>query len=274
MPKRASFVAILAAALVAPAAFASRALAAEVDIMSYNVAWGRPYGDRLDDVAGVIARSGADVVGVQQVRRFAGWNLKGGPYDCSDQPKKLAEMLAKLTGKKWYHMFAKNYGGRVVNGLCVGKTTYPHEEGVAILSKFPIVSTAVHRLSYDRALAQAKLALPDGRTVTVFTVHLDSAYDYKRVAQASQVSSIVRGAPGRRVLTGDMNAKPGTTVHTILKSIVMTDTWLEKGLGTGATRNARIDYVFYRTSLSLNSVRVIQEWASDHRPVMARFYLQ
>jgi endonuclease/exonuclease/phosphatase family metal-dependent hydrolase len=243
------------------------------DVMSYNVQWGAPYGSMLDDAARVVARAGADVLGAQELRRFAGANMKGGPYDCSDQPKKLAGMLKELTGVTWYWKFGKDYGGTKVNSLCVGKVTQPHEQGVAVFSKYPIVSSAVHTLSYSRALVQAKVAMPDGRTVTVFTVHLECCDAYKRDVQARQVASIVGATSGRKVLTGDMNALPGSSTHRILTAVVR-DTWVEKGEGYGATRNGRIDYVLYKTSLLLESVKVIQEWASDHRPVQARFYLQ
>lgn len=275
MPIRRWTLAVATALAILSPSFVSRQAeaASPVDVMSYNLHWGAPYGSKLDDVARVIAASGADIVGAQQLRRFAGINFKGGPYDCSDQPKKLAAMLKELTGVTWYYKFGKNYGGSSVCAGCVGKATQPHEEGVALLSKYPIVSSAVYNLPYKRALVQAKVAMPDGRTVTAFTVHLDTYYDYKRQAQAKQVASIVNGTSGRKVLTGDMNTVPGTTVYNILKAVVR-DTWVEKGEGYGATRNGRIDYVFYKTSLLLDSVKVIQEWASDHRPVQARFYLQ
>jgi endonuclease/exonuclease/phosphatase family metal-dependent hydrolase len=263
-----------ALALAAPTLAPGHAAAqTPIDVMSYNIHWGAPYGSKLDDVARVIAASGADVVGGQQFRRWAGINFKGGPYDCSDQVAKLAAMLKELTGVTWYWRPAKNYGGTRVAYGCAGKTSNYWEEAAGILSKFPIVSSTVHRLPYERGLGQAKIAMPDGRTVTVFTVHLDSNYDYKRQAQAKMVASIVGATSGRKILTGDMNAQPGTTVYNILKAVVR-DTWVEKGVGTGATRNTRIDYVFYKTSLLLSSVKVIQEWASDHRPVIARFYLQ
>ncbi len=274
MPRLRTVLAATTAFVLAAAVHAGRASAADpIDAMSYNVHWGAPYGDNLDDVARVIAKSGADIIGAQQLRRFAGTYLKGGPYDCSDQPKKLAAMVKSLTGKTFYVAFGKNYGGTKINSGCVGKVTSPHEEGVAVLSRWPIVSTAVHRLPYDRALLQTKIAMPDGRTVTVFTVHLASAYEYKRLAQAKQVLAIVGATAGRKVLTGDMNSQPWTTVYGMLDDVAR-DTWVEKGVGDGATRNSRIDYVFYKTSLLLQSVYVIQEWASDHRPVQARFTLQ
>lgn len=274
MPRLHPVATALVTLAVAAALPGGRASAADpVDVMSYNVQWGSPYGSKLDDVARVIAASGADIIGVQQLRRFAGVNVKGGPYDCSDQPKQLAAYLKAMTGKTYYVAFGKNYGGTTVNSACRGKVTQPHEEGVAILSRWPIVSSKVYRLAYERALVEAKIGTPDGRTVTAFTVHLDSTYDYKRLAQAKQVAAIVGPTVGRKVLTGDMNVQPGSTVYKTLTPVVK-DTWVEKGIGTGATRNSRIDYVFYKTSLLLQSVYVIQEWASDHRPVQARMALE
>ncbi len=264
-------VALTALALLVSVALPAAAAAAGLKVMSYNVNWGAPDGDRLDDVARVIASSGADVIGVQQLRRFARVAKKG-DYGCKDQPAVLARLLKELTGKTWYWAFTANTSIRQSSRHCISVTTIPRQEGVAVFSRYPISSSASYRLSYERGLAKAKVQVPGAGTVTVYTVHLDSTYESRRVVQARQVASIVAGSSGPTFLTGDMNSSPGSTPIQTLARIVR-DTWAEKGSGSGATRNGRIDYVFYRGSVRLESVQVIQEWASDHRPVLARFVL-
>ncbi len=261
-----------AVALVAPAALPALAAAATIDVMSYNINWGAPSGTRLDDVARVIARSGADVAGLQQVRRFAR-NAKKGNYHCADQPAKLAAMLRELTGKRWYWAYAANTSYRQSSRHCRSVTSKPRQEGVVIMSRYPIVSARSYRLPYQRGLARAKVRVPGGRTITVYTVHLDSFSSGKRVVQARNVASIVRGSGGPTFLTGDMNSSPGTTpIRTLAR--VARDAWAVKGKGSGATRRGRIDYVFYRGRASLQSVKVISSSASDHRPVLARFIVK
>lgn len=239
--------------------------------MSYNVNWGAPRGHKLDDAARVIAGSGADVVGVQQLRRFAG-NAKKGPYDCGDQPARLAAMLSELTGHRWSWAWGKNSGGRAVTALCRGKVSRPSEEGVAVFSRYPIVSTTSYGLPYERALAKARIRVPGGDVVSVYTVHLDSFSSGKRAVQARDVLRIVRKSPGITFLTGDMNSQADTAPIRMLRT-VLRDAWAEKGKGAGATRRSRIDYVFYRGDVRVDSVEVVQSNASDHRPVVATFSL-
>ncbi len=258
-----------AAGLLAPAALPATASAATVDVMSYNINWGAPSGTRLDAVARVIADSGADIAGLQQVRRFAR-NAKKGNYRCVDQPARLAAMLRELTGQKWYWTYAANTSHRQSSKHCRSVTSTPRQEGVAVFSRYPITSATSYRLPYQRGLAKARVRVPGAGTVTVFTAHLDSTSNGKRAVQARNIASIVGGNGGPTFLTGDMNSSPGSTPIRTLSRVVR-DTWAEKGKGPGVTRNGRIDYVLYRGAARLGSVKVIQSSASDHRPVLARF---
>lgn len=259
----------LAPACLALALLAAPAGAATLDVMSYNINWGAPGGSRLSAIARTIADSGADVVGVQQVRRFAR-RAKKGDYRCEDQPARLAAMLSELTGRRWSWTYAANTSHRQSSRHCRHVTSYPRQEGVLILSRYPIVEKGTYRLPYSRAVAKARVAVPGAGTVTVYTVHLDSFSAGKRLTQAREVARLVQGSRGPTFLTGDMNATAASAPIRTLTRVVR-DTWAEKGNGRGATRRARIDYVFYRGDARLASVRVIQSRASDHRPVLARF---
>lgn len=262
-------VALVAAASLAPAALPASARAATLDVMSYNINWGAPGGKRLDAIAKVIASSGADVAGLQQVRRFARVAKKG-DYACVDQPKKLVDALERYTGTRWDWAYTANTSTRQSSKHCRTVTSTPRQEGVLIVSRYPITSSDSHRLSYSRGLARAVVRTPDG-PVTVYTVHLDSVSAGRRAVQARQVTDIVRKEGGRAVfLTGDMNGEASETPVRLLRD-VLRDSWTEVGEGSGATRNSRIDYVLYRGSLRPRSARVVQSWVSDHRPVVASF---
>lgn len=242
--------------------------AAAFEVMSYNVAWGRPDGRRLDDTADIIAESGADVVGVQQLRRFSRVQ-KGGDYGCEDQPALLNEMLRARTGDRWSFVFAANASGPQSTRHCKSVTTEPREEGVAIFSRFPIRHRATHRLPYTRRVAEARVEAPGG-PVTVFTVHLDSGSAGRRVTQARVVAGMVRARAGPVLLTGDINGTPGSPEVGILLDVTR-DSFAEAGVGDGRTRRGRIDYVLYRGGVQPETAFVLQRTASDHRPVLARF---
>jgi endonuclease/exonuclease/phosphatase family metal-dependent hydrolase len=268
MPFRTFVAAVVAAACLAPA-LATSASAANLDVMSYNINWGAPSGKRLDAIAKVIASSGADVAGLQQVRRFARVAKKGN-YRCVDQPKALTKALERYTGRKWYWAYAANTSTRQSSKHCRNVTSTPRQEGVLIVSRYPISGARAHKLSYSRGLARAVVKSPGG-PVAVYTVHLASGSTSKRAVQAKQVASIVRRDGTRSVfVTGDMNDQPDDRPIRVLREVVK-DSWSAVGKGSGATRNSRIDYVLYRGKARPQSARVIQSWVSDHRPVIARF---
>jgi endonuclease/exonuclease/phosphatase family metal-dependent hydrolase len=258
-----------AAALFAPAVAPSPAAAATVDVMSYNIQWGAPSGRRLEAVAKVIAGSGADVAGLQEVRRFAR-NAKGGNYRCEDQARRVASLLERFTGDDWHWKYVANYSRRQSSRHCRGVTSHNREEGVLIVSRYPIVRAASYRLPYGRGMAEATVRVPGSGTVTVYTTHLDWRSNGKRTVQAREIVRIAKRRGGPVFVTGDMNARPSTTPMRVLAG-AMRDTWAEKGVGKGVTRNNRIDYVWYRGGARPKSVKVIQSRASDHRPVLARF---
>jgi endonuclease/exonuclease/phosphatase family metal-dependent hydrolase len=252
-----------AAALVASAAVSSPAAATNLDVMSYNINWGAPSGKRLPSIAKVIASSGAEVAGLQQVRRFTRVAKKGN-YRCEDQPARLVRELERITGDNWYSTFAANGSTRQSSRHCKSVTSRPRQEGVLIVSRYPIVGKASYKLSYKRSVAKAVVRVPGAGRVTVYTVHLDSGSTGKRATQARQVARIVRSGGGPTFLTGDMNDQPRDTPIRILKGVV-------RDAGGAATRGSKIDYVMYRGGADLQSVRVIQNWSSDHRPIVARF---
>jgi endonuclease/exonuclease/phosphatase family metal-dependent hydrolase len=258
-----------AAALFAPAAAPSPAAAATVDVMSYNVQWGAPSGRRLEAVAKVIASSGADVAGLQEVRRFTR-NAKGGNYRCEDQARRLVSLLERYTGDNWHSKYVANYSKRQSSKHCRSVTSQNRQEGVLILSRYPIVRADSYRLPYARGMAEATVRVPGSGRVTVYTTHLDWRSNGRRTVQAREMVRIAKRRGGPVFVTGDLNASPGTTPIRVLAG-AMRDSWAEKGVGKGATRRGRIDYVWYRGGARLQSVKVIQSRASDHRPVLARF---
>jgi endonuclease/exonuclease/phosphatase family metal-dependent hydrolase len=239
--------------------------AGRLKVMSYNVHWGVPNGRRLDAVAKTIAASGADVAGVQELRRFTA-KAKFGNYRCEDQPHRLARALEELTGQKWHWAFVANTTKRLTR-QCAHLAGTARQEGVAIFSRYPIVAQDGYRLAYEKSLAKAVVEVPGAGRVTVYTVHFTFNSVGKRVTQARQVAGIIAGGGGEAAfLTGDLNDQPGDPPVRILTGVL-------KDAGGGATRNSKLDYVMYRGGARFESVRVIQSSASDHRPIVGTFSL-
>jgi endonuclease/exonuclease/phosphatase family metal-dependent hydrolase len=235
-------------------------------VMDWNIHHGVDTGGRnnLDRVASWIAKINPHVVSLNEVEKQNGYNNN------ADEPAVLKSLLKSKTGVTWYSCFAHRSGG--TNG-----------QGNLVLSRLPIQSCDDHLLSYDRSVARATVSV-NGRTVNVFSTHLDDASSSRRTTQISQLKNYASGVSEQRVVMGDFNAWPGAGEISGMTSSYY-DAWASaKAAGTavaypgndaGNTRNSRIDYIFESkgaTGLSLQKAQVYDTGSiSDHRPVSATF---
>lgn len=215
----------------------------------------------LDRVAREIARTRADVVGLQEVDRHfgerSGW---------VDQPAALAEKLGM-------HVV---YGANL--DLEPPAPGQPRRQyGTAVLSRYPIVSWQNMLLPKGKPAEEQRgllTAVVDvrGLAVRVMTTHLQHDDANSRLLQAQVVADAVRRSPTPVVLTGDLNANPDAAEVTALTAHLRDS----HRFGFGYTYPAeapksRIDYVL-TSGLPLTSA-VLPTIASDHRPVLATMVL-
>lgn len=169
-----------------------------IRVMTYNVhGWRTPGGQpNFDAVMRVIADSGADLVGMNEV--FHPWAVKGS----EGQPA-----LQRLAHKLGFHF---------VFGPCLpwpATDSLPESSyGNALLSRWPIIASAAHHLTpidglEQRGLLEGRVLLPDGRTFTLYVTHLDYASEKNRLVQLRAVRSwTVRDRSRPHVVMGDFNA--------------------------------------------------------------------
>lgn len=220
--------------------------------------------NNLDRVATWIARIGAHIASLNEVELQNGYNNN------ADEPAVLRSLLESKTGATWYSCFAQRTGAA-------------RGQGNLILSRIRIEACDQYLLSYSRSVARATVTV-NGRTINVFSTHLDDGSASYRTTQISQLKSYAAGVAEQRIVMGDFNAWPGATeIQSMLASYY--DSWAQaKTAGTaiaypgneaGNTRNSRIDYVFRSrgaTSLVLTAAQVYDTGSiSDHRPVSATF---
>jgi endonuclease/exonuclease/phosphatase family metal-dependent hydrolase len=216
-----------------------------------------------------IARSGAQVVTLNEVERFTGWGNE-------DQPARYAALLTAATGKTWYYTFAEREGRT-------------KGQGNLILSTLPIEASGATTLSYSRSAARAQLNV-EGVAVNVFSTHLDADSAARRTTQMAELKAWTSGFAQQHIIAGDFNAWPGGTEITNMAAFSR-DAWaVAKAAGTtvayagneaGNTRTSRIDYIWYSKSASRLTVKAAQVFdvrdggvmPSDHRPVMATFQI-
>lgn len=257
----------------APAAPAPSAGAATLRVLQWNLHHGVGTDGRYDipRIAAWMARLRPDVVMLNEVEKNTYWGHE-------DQPARYAALLQQLTGRPWHLLFSQEFGDWSANG-----------KGHVILSAYPFDSTARQAISYDRVIGAAGITV-NGRHVSLVVTHLDPESQTRRLTQAREVNAWASSLAENRILTGDMNAWPDQSAIGELTGQYR-DSWTEAanrgqavsfaGLDpVGATRNGRIDYIFYsRGASGLGVLRseVVDTrdshgvMPSDHRPVLTTF---
>ena len=170
-----------------------------------------------------------------------------------NDPALITALMKQKTGITWYSYYVPKYAG------C--------EEGVMILSKWPIVSTEQYFMSYQMPIAEATLNV-NGKHVSFFATHFQwpSTAGAQRQVEAAQLVAFASKFPEPRIIAGDLNAQ----VYTAELGIILQqyyggwDSAVAKGLATGypanppstdtRTRRSRIDHVLFSKSASGVSV--------------------
>jgi endonuclease/exonuclease/phosphatase family metal-dependent hydrolase len=230
-------------------------------VMSYNIHHANPPSAPgkidLDAIAKVIADQKPDLVALQEVDVN------------TDRSGKIneASMLALKLGMKGL-FFAKaidHEGG---------------DYGVAILSKYPISDSQIHRLPTQegtkgepRVLATVQVNLPGGKKIRFGSTHLDAQkIDANRLLQVVEINKIAAQERLPFIIAGDLNAAPESAV------IKLFDTQFNRTCQNCAFTipviipTKAIDFIAYSKASALEVVshQVIPErYASDHLPIVS-----
>lgn len=246
-----------------------------LNVMTFNIHHGEAPGGAasLDEMARLIARHEVDVVALQEVDRH--WSNRSA---YADQVEELAARLGM------YAFFGPIYD------LPSAEPGRPNRMyGLALLSRFPIVegrNNVLTRLPTVGSEARTRLmpGFPmiaidvDGVVLQVYNTHLDYRGDPSvRRQQVAETVALLAEETAPRVLMGDLNAPPEAPELAPLLDLLV-DAWRVRGAGDGFTYPAdepvrRIDYILTSPDVRVESVRVVETTASDHRPVVARITL-
>jgi endonuclease/exonuclease/phosphatase family metal-dependent hydrolase len=239
-------------------------------VMTYNIRSGN---GNLDSIAAVIRAQSPDIVALQEVDVH--WADRSA---FADQVSALAVKLGMEA------RFAPIYS---LPGATSDASR--REFGVALLSRFPIVrfrNDSIARLSTQvqnatPALAPGLLdALLDvhGQPVRVLNTHLDYRKDPAvRTQQVHEMLGFIGDMEVPTLVFGDLNAAPNAS-ELQSREQRLHDAWSGRA-DPGFTYPAeapkeRIDYVLVSPQFSVQSVRVPDTQASDHRPVVAELMLR
>ena len=211
----------------------------------------------LDQIGAYIKKSGADLVGLQEVDSLC--HRSGN----QDQMKLLAEMTGMYYA--FYRHFAYDGGAY----------------GLGVLSKFPILEEDNDRITSLRggrieSLAQLSVRVNIGKSEILFsTVHfgLDQA---TRLVQAREVLEHL-GGDLPVILTGDFNALPDTEEIQLIDQVYPMQDLRYQPTFPYDRPIKKIDYIFASPEVrkSLTKVWVpLHVVHSDHLPLEAEFSLQ
>jgi endonuclease/exonuclease/phosphatase family metal-dependent hydrolase len=215
-----------------------------------------------------IARTGANVVSLNEVEKYTGWGNE-------DQPARFAALLKARTGKTWHYNFAQRDGNT-------------KGQGNLLLTTYEIESDDDYELSYSRSVARIAIVV-NGVRVNVYSTHLDADSSARRSTQIRELKAWADNYPEQRIVVGDFNAWSGTS-EIALMTASYADAWataksldLEvsySGNAAGNTRRSRIDYAFYSKQASRLKLKKAQVFdvrdsrgvmPSDHRPLLSVF---
>jgi len=228
-----------------------------IRVMTYNVHHCNPPSvpGKIDveAIAKVIREANPDLVALQEIDVFT---------NRSGKTLHEARELARLTGMYSFFGKAIDFQGG--------------EYGIAILSKFPLVDSAVYALPMKegiggepRALATVTVEVKKGKKVLFACSHLELKVD-NRLLQVQQIRSLLADKTDV-IMAADFNDEPGS------EAIRYMDDFLKRS----CTENCpltypeidptkEIDMIFFTPAkFKVKSHRVIKEsYASDHLPVL------
>jgi endonuclease/exonuclease/phosphatase family metal-dependent hydrolase len=152
--------------------------------------------------------------------------------------------------------------------------------GVAILSKYPLSETKIHRLptvegtkGEPRVMATAKITLKNGMEIRFASTHLDAGKNLvNREKQIAEILAISSSETLPLIIAGDFNAPEGSSV--IKKMDEMFTRTCQECAPTFPVVKPRtaIDFIAFSNSSKFKVIShtVVQEhYASDHLPIVA-----
>jgi endonuclease/exonuclease/phosphatase family metal-dependent hydrolase len=228
-------------------------LGAELTVVTFNLQSGFTLDDEWDLArqADVIEAIDADIVLLQEVSR--GWVVTSGV----DQARWLSRRLDM--------------------NLVWGPSSRDGLWGLAILTRGDVLGSEMRIFDLTDNLRRGVLGAgieTAAGTLYVYDTHLDNPAtgDTVRFKQATELLAIADGRPA--ILGGDFNAPPDSdVVATVLNAgFVDAGATLPADLTT-RTGARRIDYIFVRGEVRVDGIEVLEETASDHKPVVVSLTL-
>lgn len=267
---------------------------ASIRLMTYNVHNFKRFGARNDistknEILAIINDKQPDIIGFQEF-----YSRRHGQYDMVDTLQQILH-----TNDYYFEALQANSSEAI---------------GMAIFSKYPIISHGFIQLSNDRTSENQCLYIDvkkNNKTFRVYSIHLQSVrfdpedYQYlseisgkgkanvgstkrlgsklktafiKRSHQVEKIKADAANCPYPYIISGDFNDTPiSYAVNRMAKGLK--NAFVEAGSGLGLTYNGRfpnyqIDYILCSPAFNVMGYDIIKKQLSDHYPVYCDLILK
>lgn len=226
--------------------------------------------------------------------RVLHWNIyKGRRYDGVYDPDRQATLMASYKpdvislNEVDTSTLATTYANLLKAKTGVTWEWYFDNRGNQVLTRLPQTSESicVVNTSVGRKATHVG-AVINGRTVNIWSAHLDVNSGSVRLAETKALRTCEKGWAEARIAAGDFNMQPFTSEYYSM-TVEHADAWLAApvklnypGNCDGCTRRSRIDYVFTSKGASwlvLKSAQIFDTrnangvMASDHKPMLITY---
>lgn len=223
-------------------------------IMSFNTLHCEDWVNKkinFDVFAKAISDSGADIIGLQEVRG------KGTDPEYDAQ----AKILSEKTGYYYYFAKAFDVGGENPYGNAI-LSKYPIKKAETI--KIPDIWTVKYKGRHEpRCVLKAEIDIPDGLTVLVAHFGLNAGE-----AQDAVQTLLLNREQERCIIMGDFNVTPDDAVLTPLREAMndAADLFEKELLSWPAdVPDRKIDYIFCSKDIKIKNADIPDIIVSDHR---------
>lgn len=242
----------------------------KLNILQWNI-W---YLEDIKNIAQFLSENKADIICLQEL------TINFDKQDHIHTPNYIAEQLG-------YHIYFQE----------ISFADKEMKLANAVFSKYPITNTRTVWVNeeqgsgnYDdenRAYVEATLDIK-GEELTIGTVHMSYTHKFepseRKLAETKKLFEAIEQNKKRFVLTGDLNAVPGSQVLTAIEQVLTNcgpeyseNTWTTKPFSYGGfeanTLDWRLDYVFATNDMKISKAQVLSTEYSDHLPVLVEIEL-
>ncbi|WP_263707754.1 endonuclease/exonuclease/phosphatase family protein [Shouchella tritolerans] len=236
----------------------------EIKVMTFNIHHGKGIDKEvnLGRTASVIEKSGADIIGLNEVDKHFSKRS-----DYKDQVAELAKYLSF------------DYAFSPALTLKSNPFAEDRQYGNALLSRYPIEKSKSHLFpvtgyhAENRSLLEATVLLNKQR-LNMYVTHL-SLNPFLHQKQTAFILDRTEREDHPTVLLGDFNMRPGTNRWKKFNQRFV-DAWRKAGVGNGYTYPStrprlRLDYIFVTSPIQIIDMNVFTSLpeCSDHLPILA-----